>query len=68
MSNEPATRTAPAVDDGESIALMEPMLLAQGSEAPRLHDGRAMSCPAEKLQGCALYHANGIVLRVNPPM
>ena len=31
MSNEPATRTAPAVDDGESIALMEPMLLAQGS-------------------------------------
>ena len=30
MSNEPATRAAFA-DDGESIALMEPMLLAQAS-------------------------------------
>ena len=31
MSNEPATRAVPAADDGESIALMEPMLLAQAS-------------------------------------
>ena len=31
MSTEPAIRAAHAVDDGESIALMEPLLLAQAS-------------------------------------
>ena len=31
MSDEPAIRAAHAADDGESIALMEPMLLAQAS-------------------------------------
>ncbi len=36
MSEQPAIRSASVADDGESIALMEPMLLAQASP----HRGR----------------------------
>ena len=43
MPDEPAIKPAPAADDGESIALMEPLLLAQASP----HRGRLTDLAVE---------------------